>query len=45
MHEREMTTIARGVKRRCGFGQMFADDAGIADLLVAEGELVMRQAD
>ena len=40
-----MTSIACGVKRRCGLGQMFANDARIADLLVTERELVMREAD
>ena len=43
--EREMAAIAGGVQRGCGFGQVLADDAGIADLLVAEGQLVMREAD
>ena len=38
-----MTSIAGGVKRRCRFGEVLADDARIADLLVAERELVVRQ--
>ncbi len=45
VHEREVTAIACGVQRRRGLGEMLADDARIADLLVAERELVVRQAD
>ncbi len=45
VHEREMAAIAGGVQRRRGFGEVLADDAGVADLLVAEGELVVREAD
>ena len=40
-----MTSIASGMKRRCGLGEMFANDARIADLLVTERELVVRQTD
>src|SRR6185503_1466543 len=31
------------MQRRCGFGQMLANDSGITNLLVTEGKLVMRQ--
>ena len=43
--EREVTSIAGGVQRRCGFGEVLADDARIADLLVAEGQLVVGETD
>jgi hypothetical protein len=36
MDERQMSAIAGGVQRRGGFGQVIANDAGVADLLVAE---------
>ena len=45
MDEREVAAIAGGVQRRCGFGQVLADDARVADLLVAERQLVVREAD
>ena len=45
VHEREMAAIAGGVQRGGGFGQVVADDAGVADLLVAERQLVMGEAD
>ena len=43
--EREMTAIAGGVQRGRGFGEVLAHDARIADLLVGEGQLVVREAD
>ena len=45
VHEREVATIAGGMQCGGGFCQMLANDAGIADLLVAERELVVRKAD
>jgi len=45
VHQREMTAIPRSVERGRGFREMLADDAGVADLLVAERELVVREAD
>ena len=45
VHEREVATIASGMQRGSGLGQMLANDAGIADLLVAERKLVVREAD
>ncbi|MNC88794.1 hypothetical protein D3C83_46530 [compost metagenome] len=45
MHEREMPPVARRMQRRGGFRQMLAHDSRIADLLVAEGQLVMREPD
>ena len=45
MHQREVTPVAGGVQRRGGFGQVFAEDAGVADLLVAEGQLVVGEPD
>src|ERR1700687_4581467 len=41
--EREIATVARRMKGRRRFGNVLADDSGIADLLVAEPELVMCQ--
>ena len=43
--EREVTPVAGGVERRSGFRQVVADDAGVADLLVAERQLVVGEAD
>ena len=40
-----MPAIAGGVQCRCSFGEVIADDAGVADLLVADRELVVRQTD
>ncbi len=45
MDEREMPAVAGRVQRRGRFGQVFADDSGVADLLVTERELVVREAD
>ena len=45
MHEREVAPVAGGVQRGRGFGEVLANDAGVADLLVAEGELVVGEAD
>src|SRR5690349_80911 len=41
MDEREMTPIAGGVQRRRGFGEMVANNAGVADLFVTKRELVV----
>ena len=45
MDEGQVTPIAGGVKRGRGFGEVIADDARVADLLVAEGQLVVRETD
>lgn len=45
MHEREMTTVSHGVQRRRGLGQVLADNARVANLLVAEGKFVVGQSD
>ncbi len=45
MHERQVPTIAGGVQRVGRRRQVLADDAGVADLLVAERQLVVGQAD
>ncbi len=45
VNEREVAAIAGGVQRRGGLCQMFANDAGIADLLVAERQLVVCETD
>src|ERR1051326_4160998 len=45
MHEREMPAVAGRVKRGRRLGEMLADDPRIADLLVAERQLVMGEAD
>ena len=45
VEQREVAPIARGVKRRRGLGDVLADDGRVADLLVAEAELVVREAD
>jgi hypothetical protein len=45
MNEREMSTIASSQKRRCGFGEMLADDRRIAYLAIALRELEAREAD
>jgi hypothetical protein len=44
VHEREVSSIACGVERRSGFCQVVANNARITDLLVAQRELVVRQA-
>ena len=40
-----MTSITRRMQRRRRFSQMFANDTGVADLLVAERELVVGKPD
>ncbi len=45
MEEREVTAIAGGVQRRSRFRDVFTDDRAVADLFVAETELVVREAD
>jgi hypothetical protein len=45
MHHGQVPAVANGVKRRSRLGQVFPDDAGVADLPVAEPQLEMREAD
>ena len=45
VHEREVPPIAGGVQRRGRFGDVLADDRGVADLAVALAELVVGEAD
>src|SRR5712691_3769203 len=45
MDEREIPTIAGGMKSRRRLGDMLADDRRIANLLVTVPELVMREPD
>ena len=45
MHERQVAAIAGRVEGGGGLGQMFTDDARFTDLLVAECQLIMREAD
>ena len=45
MHQRQVALVAGGVQRRGRLGQVFPEDAGVADLLVAQRQLVMGQAD
>jgi hypothetical protein len=45
VHERQVTPIAGGMKRRGRLREMLANDARVADLLVAERELVVRETD
>ena len=45
MDEGEVAAIACRVKCRGGFSEVFADDARVANLLVAEGELVVGEPD
>jgi len=40
-----MPSIARRMQRRCGFGEVVANDARVADLLVTERQLVVRKTD
>ena len=43
--QREVAAVAGGVQRRRGLRDVLADDRRVADLLVAEPELVVREAD
>jgi hypothetical protein len=45
VEQREIAPVAGGVQRRRRLGDVLADDGGVADLLVAEPELVVREAD
>ena len=45
MNHGQVTPVAGGVQRRCGRGQVLANDRRIADLPVAERQLVLRKAD
>ena len=45
MKQREVSPVARCMERRCGFGDVLADDRRVADLLVAVAELVVGEAD
>ena len=45
MHEGEMTPITGRMECRRRLRQVIADDAGIADLLVADGQLVVGESD
>ncbi len=45
MHLRQVPPVAGGMQRGRRFGQVFADDRVVADLLVAEHELEVRQPD
>ena len=45
MDEREVPLVSGGVKRRCGLGDVIADDRRVADLPVAQPQLVVGQAD
>ena len=45
VQEGEVAPIAGGVQRRRGLRDVLADDRRVADLLVAEPELVVREAD
>ena len=45
MHHREVPPIAGGVERRRGLRDVLADDGRVADLPVAEAELVVGEAD
>lgn len=45
VHEREMTPIAGRVQRGRRFGEVIADDTRVPDLVVAERQLVVGEAD
>ena len=45
MHHRQVPPVAGGVQRRSRLRQVLADDGGVADLAVAEGQLVVGEAD
>ncbi len=45
MDHREMAAVPGGVQRGGGLGDVLADDSGVADLPVAEPQLVVREAD
>ena len=45
VHEGEVAAVAGRMERRRRFGEMLAHDPRVADLFVAEGQLVMGQTD
>ena len=45
VHHRQVAAIAGRMKRRRGIGDVFADDRHVADLAVAEPELVVGEPD
>ncbi len=45
VHHRQVPAVADGVQRRSGLRQVLPDDAGVADLAIAETQLEMREAD
>ena len=45
MHHHEMATIAGGMQRGRGFGDVLADDGHVADLAIALTEIEMGEAD
>ena len=45
MHHRKVPTVAGGVEGGSGLGHVLAHDRGVANLRVAQGELVMRESD
>ena len=45
VHHRQVPPIARGVQRRCGRCQVLADDRRVANLPVAQCQLVVGEAD
>ena len=45
VEQREIAAVARGMQRRRRLRDVLADDRRVADLLVAEPELVVREAD
>ena len=44
VHQRERPLVANGVQRRGGLAEVLGHDRAVADVLVAAGELEMRQA-
>ena len=45
MEERQVPPIARGMERGRGFGDVLANDRGVANLFVTEPELIVGEAD
>ena len=45
MEHRQIPSITGGMQRRRRFRNVLADDGGVADLAIAQGELVVGQAD
>ncbi len=44
VHHRQVPAIADGMERRRRLGQVLADDAGVADLAIAEAQFEVREA-